>query len=113
MHELGFATELVATLEQLMDQEGITLIREVTLKVGEATGVVPRYLLECWPAAIEDSRLPNCELKIDYVKAKARCRDCGKEYVASLTHGICPECGSDQYDLNSGYEFEVVEIRGK
>lgn len=112
MHELGFATELVATLEQLMDSEHITHIREVTLRVGEATGVIPRYLLECWPAAIEDSRLPDCELKIDYVHAIASCRNCGHQYPASSTHGICPKCNSDEYDLANGYEFEVVEIRG-
>ena len=112
MHELGFATELVATLEELMDSEKIKTIREVTLRVGEATGVIPRYLLECWPAAIEDSRLPNCELKIDYVHAVGTCRDCGEQYVVSSTHGVCPKCKSDQYDLVNGYEFEVVEIHG-
>ena len=113
MHELGYATELVATLEELMDQEGLTLIRSVTLRVGEATGVIPRYLLECWPAAIEDSRIPECELKIDYVRAVARCRDCEEEFIGSSTHGKCPKCGSDQFDLLNGYEFEVVEIHGK
>lgn len=112
MHELGFATELVSTLEDLMDQENLTKISSVTLKVGEATGVVPRFLLECWPAAIEDSRLPDCELKIDYVHAVARCRDCGQEYPASSSHGKCPKCGCEDYELLNGYEFEVVEIHG-
>ena len=112
MHELGYATELVATLEQLMEREHLSVITEVTLTAGEATGIVPKYMYDCWPAAIEGTKLENCLLKVNTIPAWGRCRECEERYVISLTHGHCPKCGSEDYDMETGYEFEVTEIRG-
>ena len=113
MHELGYATELVATLEELMVKEKLTEITEVTLTCGEATGIIPKYMYDCWPAAIEGTKLETCVLKVETVPAWGRCRDCEERYVVSLTHGRCPKCGSEDYDMETGYEFEVTEIRGR
>ena len=110
MHELGYATEIVSTLEDYMKENHLTEITSVTLLIGEATGVVPHYMEECWPAAIEGSALANAKLVIDFRKAQGRCRECDELYVISDTHGKCPKCGSEEYDFQNGYEFEISEI---
>lgn len=113
MHELGYAVELVNTLLDYMDKEKLTEIHSVTLQVGEATGIIPRYMMECWPAAVEGTKLAETKLKIDYVLAKGICRNCDYEYPITLSHGVCPKCGCDEYDMNTGYEFEITEIRAR
>ena len=110
MHELGYATELVATLEELMVKEKLTEITEVTLTCGEATGIIPKYMYDCWPAAIEGTKLEKCLLKVETVPAWGRCRDCEERYVVSLTHGRCPKCGSREKKILGGQQFLIKEI---
>ena len=112
MHELGYAIELIRTLEDVMVQEKLKEIKEVTLTVGEATGIISRFMYECWPAALEDSEtIKNCKLIIKEVRAKGACRNCDEEYIISNYHGKCPKCGSEDYDFLTGYEFEITEIK--
>ncbi len=113
MHELGYAVQIEETLLDLMKDEHLTKIREVTVDVGEATGVVPRFLAECWPAAVDGTPLEGCVLHVNEIKARGECRACEKEFLITETHGVCPHCGADdEYNMLSGYEFEITEIRG-
>ena len=112
MHELGYAIELIRTLEDVMVKEKLKEIKEVTLTVGEATGIVSKFMYDCWPAAIEDSEtIKNCKLVIKEVRAIGTCRNCDHQYVITDHHGKCPKCGSEDYDLQTGYEFEITEIK--
>lgn len=113
MHELGYAVEIVSTLEDYMKKEKLSEIQAVTLTVGEATGIVPHYMMDCWPAATENTKLAKTELRIDFKKAIGQCQKCDEEYVVSKTHGRCPKCGSEDYTMLSGYEFEITEILAK
>ena len=114
MHELGYATELVSTLEEYAKENNLTLISSVTLTVGEATGVIPHFMRECWPAAIEDSPvLKDSELKIDYKLVHGRCHKCENEFIVTEYGGKCPKCGCEAYDMLNGYEFEISEILAK
>lgn len=112
MHELGYAIEIIRTLEDVMKKENLKEIKEVTLTVGEATGIVSRFMYECWPAAIEDSdSIKDCKLVIKEVPAIGACHDCDEEFIVSKFHGKCPKCGGEDYDLLTGYEFEISEIK--
>lgn len=113
MHELGYAVEIVSTLEDYMKENKLTSIKSVTLTVGEATGIVPHYMMDCWPAAIENTPLANAELKIDFKRAIGHCRNCNQEFIISDYHGKCPKCSSEDYDIETGYEFEITEIIAK
>lgn len=114
MHELGYAFEIVKTLEEVIKENNLTSLSLVTVKIGEATALVPRYLKECWPAVIEDNKvLKNSVLNVEFIKAKGHCIDCDNEFIISESNGVCPKCNSDNYNFISGYEFEIIEIRGK
>ena len=113
MHELGYAVEIIRTLEEFMQEQGLTEIHEVTLTVGEATGIVPRFMQECWPAAIEDSDvIHDCKLVIDWIESIGECHQCEKQFPIAKFKRKCPYCGCEDYDTKTGYEFEITEIRG-
>ena len=113
MHELGYAVQIIRTLEDFMKENDLSVISEVTLTVGEATGIVPRFMMECWPAAVEDSELiKECKLKIDYVESIGECHECEKQFPIAKNKRKCPYCGCEDYDTKTGYEFEISEIRG-
>lgn len=111
MHELSLCNEMVHTLEDLMKKERLSRIQEITLEIGEVTGVLPRYMEECWGPASEGTRLEGAKLNIVYLPAKALCKKCGEEYLTSES-SKCPRCGSEEKELQNGFEFEITEIKG-
>ena len=101
---------MVDSLLEYMKENSLKKISSVTLAVGEATGIVPRFMMECWPAAIDNTELSDTKLVIDFKRAVGQCRDCDTEYIVTDYHGKCPKCGSEDYDMENGYEFEITEI---
>ena len=96
-----------------MEENGLTVISEITLTVGEATGIVPRFMMECWPAAVEDSeKIKDCKLKIDFIESIGECHECETQFPIAKNKRVCPKCGCEDYDTITGYEFEISEIRG-
>ncbi len=113
MHELGLCAEMVHTVEGIMENERLNKITKIKVQIGEITGVLPRFMQECWVPACEGSKLEGSELEIDFIPAKAICRKCGEEYHPILSKPICPKCGSTDYDFEEGFEFEIIEISGE
>ena len=110
MHELGFAVEIVHAVEDIMDENKLTKVEKIVLTIGEATGIVPSYMKYCFPAAVDKTRLEGVELEIEFIRAKGRCRNCGEEFVITDHHSKCPKCGSEEFDIITGREFEIKEI---
>ena len=48
MHELGIVFAMIDTLEDVARDNDLTVISRVTLELGEVSGVIPDYLLDCW-----------------------------------------------------------------
>ena len=80
MHELGLCSELYDTLIDFMKTNGLTEVKEVSLKIGEATGVVPEFLLKCWPAVSEKTVLKDMIIKYDFIRVMGRCHNCDNEF---------------------------------
>lgn len=111
MHELGICSEIVKTLKDVMKEENLKEITEITITAGEATGLVPRYIYECWPAVIEGViGLDKSIIKVEMIEVFARCHECENEFLLRNNHGKCPKCQSEDYDLINGYEFEITKI---
>lgn len=108
MHELSYVTHLISTLEDFADKNQIKSILTVSITVGEATMVVPRYLIECYNEAKKESELlKNSQLFIEFKPIKVRCRDCKNEFDEMIR--VCPICGGS-VDIIQGNEFEIEEI---
>ncbi|MBQ9004958.1 MAG: hydrogenase maturation nickel metallochaperone HypA [Atopobiaceae bacterium] len=113
MHELGIVFHMIETLEEVGAQNELTAIRKVTLNLGEVSGVLPDYLLDCWRwAADRSGLLQGAELEIVPIAAVTVCNACGKTY-GTIAHGkICPHCGSPDTVLLCGNEAEIDTIEG-
>jgi hydrogenase nickel incorporation protein HypA/HybF len=113
MHELGIVFYMIETLEEVGAQNDLTSIRRVTLELGEVSGVLPDYLLDCWRwAADRSDLLRGAELDVQQVDAVTVCNACGRTYP-TLEHGkICPHCKSDDTVLLHGLEIEVESVEG-
>ena len=55
MHELGIVFHIIDSLESVGRENQLTQVANVTLEIGEVSGVVDSYLKDCWKWASEKS----------------------------------------------------------
>lgn len=96
MHELGTVFYVIKQVEQLCVENNLSTVGSVTLEIGEVSGIIPKYVQDCWDWAIKDTTyLKNTELKIETLDAVTYCEDCGKTYPTVKYAKTCPYCGSE------------------
>ena len=113
MHELGIVFHMIETLESVGHANELAHISRVTLNLGEVSGVLPDYLLDCWRWAADKSELlTGAELDVVQIDAVTVCNACGKTY-GTIEHGkVCPYCNSPDTVLLQGNEVEIDTIEG-
>ena len=112
MHEVGIINAMLKTLEKVMIQQKLTKVEKIVLHVGELSGVVPRYLLDCFPVAVHKTRFQDTKLELDIVPGMVKCNGCGLEFNGLQQDLTCPTCGNRQ-DLQrlTGNELLIKEIQ--
>lgn len=111
MHELGIVFSIIKTVEQVGEENSLTCVGSVTLQIGEVSGIIPSYLIDCWKWAAAKSELcKGSELKVEQIDAVTYCESCGKTYPTVQYAKICPHCGSDKTYLLTGNEVSIKEI---
>ncbi len=110
MHELGIMIEIIKTVENIAVQNGVTQIDTLVLQIGELAPVVPEYIRQCYPAAVDGTLLQNTKLKIEILPGNGMCRQCNKVFNVLKSGRKCPECGSNRWEPLGGKEFMIKEI---
>ena len=111
MHELGVVFHMIDLLEEVGRENELTSIVRVQLALGEVSGVLPDYLLDCWRwAADRSDLLRGCELSVEEVPAITVCNSCGRTYPTVEYGKICPHCSSPDTVLLQGNEMELESI---
>ena len=110
MHELGICDAILKTVDGIAKEEQLTAVYKVTLEVGMLSGVVPRFLTDCWQAVIDGTEYADTELIIETVPGIASCMDCDEEFRIDLNTMRCPFCGSHSLTPVSGRDMLVKEI---
>ena len=112
MHELTLLFGVADKVGKVAKENGIDHVDAVVLEVGEATLVVPEYLMDGWPVISDEfDVIRGAELIVERVTAVGRCRECGTEYEIVRNEGRCPSCGSRDKDVVQGTEFIIKEVR--
>lgn len=114
MHELGIVMHVAKTLEETAEEQHITKIGSVTLEIGEVSGVMTDYFIDCWNYfKVRYPVLKDSEMKIETTPAVTHCEDCGKDYP-TVQYGIeCPYCKSRNTFLLYGNETFIKEIEAE
>lgn len=110
MHELGVIIEVVKTVENFAQQNNLTKIDKLVLQIGELSSMIPRYIEQCYPAAVDGTIMENTTLEIEILPGNCLCKQCGKIYNLLQNKGGCPECQIKDFELLSGREFMIKEI---
>jgi hydrogenase nickel incorporation protein HypA/HybF len=113
VHELGIVFHMIDTLEEVACQNELTSISRVRLNLGEVSGVLPDYLVDCWNWAVRRTDvLHDAVLDVTPIAAVTVCNDCGRTY-GTIEHGkVCPHCQSPNTVLLRGNEVEIDTVEG-
>ena len=110
MHELSLARGMLDIVRAEQEKSGFTRVLEISLRVGEYSGVVPRCLEEFFPIAAEGTAAEGARLNIEELPARFRCPDCGFEGRPDRERACCPSCGGERIKMISGREFYVENL---
>ena len=110
MHELGLTDALLRMVRDVAAKEQLHHVDKITLEIGELSGVVPRYMLDCWQAVIDGTEYQDTELVIETVPGIASCMDCDEEFRIDVNNFRCPFCGSHNLTPVSGRDMLLKEI---
>jgi len=110
MHELGIIIEVVKTVEDFAKKNGVTKIDKLVLQIGEIATIIPKYVEEVYPCAVDGTFMQDTKLEIEILPANAICKKCNKVFNVVANKNICPACGSDDREIVSGKEFMIKEI---
>ena len=110
MHEMGIADAMVKTIDRIVKQEGAAGVRSVTVEIGDLSGVVPRFLADCWVAVVDGTAYEGVKLHIHPVPGTAQCLDCDTVFVTDVESLRCPHCGGVKLKPLSGQDLTIAEI---
>lgn len=110
MHELGIVIAAVKEVVAFAAENHIPEVSEIVLEIGEGTGVIPDYVRQVYPIAVEDTMLRDTKLIIEVVPGMAMCENCREIYNVIQCEGACPACGSREKEVLSGMDFNIKEI---
>lgn len=114
MHELTLLYGIVQQVERVVKENDLDHIDGVVVDIGEATAVVPEFMLDGYEVVSDDyDFLRGSELIINRIKAIGQCRVCGEEFDIMKYEGKCPDCGSFDKEIISGFDFVIREVRVK
>ncbi len=110
MHELGVVIEVIKTVSSFARNNRLTKIDTIVLQIGELSSMIPKYIEECYPAAVDGTALEETKLKIEVLPANAICKECNYVFNIIKNQSQCPECESKEWGLLCGKEFVIKEV---
>jgi len=111
MHELGVVFYVVRDVKEVALENDVEKVSAVTLQIGEVSGIIHDYLIDCWNwARKKEPIMQDAEMKIEQVAAVTYCENCKKEYETVKYGKTCPFCGSGHTYLLRGNEFLIKDI---
>ena len=112
MHELGIVIEVVKQVEQLAKENDVEKVTELTIEVGEVSGVVKEYFEDAFKWFIKKTEyMKECTLKYITIQGISYCEDCKQTYPTTKYGKECPNCHSPHTYLVSGKEVMIKDIK--
>lgn len=111
MHELSIALSILDLAAEESQRRDAAPVRAIHVRVGEASGVVPRALVSAFDLAKEVSPFPEVRLNVESVPVACYCDVCRQQQpIESIVHWICSKCGAPATNIVQGRELEVFAL---
>lgn len=110
MHELGIVYEVIKVVDGFVKENELSHVDKIVLEIGQLSQAIPRFIEECYPAAVDETDYQDTKLEIEILPANGQCNSCDEVFNIVDHRRICPKCGKDEYTMLSGQEFNIKEV---
>jgi hydrogenase nickel incorporation protein HypA/HybF len=104
------AQEIISFSQKEIRERDFQPLKEIGLKVGELSCIDPESLRFAFDMLKKDTEISQAKLIIEQVNVKAVCQSCGKKFEVNDYIFICPECGSQEVEVNEGEELLITHL---
>ncbi|MBD3405870.1 MAG: hydrogenase maturation nickel metallochaperone HypA [Candidatus Lokiarchaeota archaeon] len=124
LHEFSAACSIVEAAVEGAKGHDITKVTAVNIDLGEFTFLIPEQLAFNFEIASQNTIVEGAELRINPVKGRLECTDCGyegevepdpeiPEQIAMFAPMKCPKCKSSATMITGGKEFVITNIEAE
>ena len=110
MHELSLTQSLVEIAGEHARRAGGTVIRSITVEVGELSGAIPEALEFAFDVCSKGTPAEGAALILRRVAGHGCCTACAAAAPCHELTAVCPACGALAFELDAGTELRVVEL---
>lgn len=110
MHETVLMQNLLAAVDQAIENHHVKRINRVVISVGKLANALPDALSFAFEAMTQNGIMKGAELEIKSVPAVARCDECGCEYQVDGFPIVCQLCKSSSFTIIGGEEVYIESI---
>lgn len=109
MHETAVAQNLVEAIAAESRKRQARPIR-AKMSCGELNAVNDEVVSFAFEAIARGTACEGVELQIEHKPLSARCHACEKVYAVDLSHTRCPDCNSEDFELQPDAPLLLEEI---
>ena len=114
MHEFSLAQDVMQIVLESATEHGLSVISEVRLDVGRASGVHIDAFTFAWEhLRSTDPRTAECKLELNRPAGVGECPSCGFNDEIDDYIRICPACHALGLRITGGTQFMVTGISGE
>jgi hydrogenase nickel incorporation protein HypA/HybF len=110
MHEFSLATEVIKLAESEAEKASAIAILEITIEVGDLSGVEADAFETALGLLSLDSVLDKSTIRIIRTPGKGKCNACDYEFEMNQRMVTCPKCAAVPSEINGGREFRILSI---
>ena len=110
MHELAITESILNIARKAAEEHHVSRIREIRLKLGEYSGVVPSCVQYYFDVISRGTPAEGACLLMERIPLVMRCRGCGWEGTVDKLHIHCHSCGGTDLEMIHGREFYVESL---
>jgi len=112
MHEVSIIQSVIEIVTKQALENKLTKINNVSLRIGELSGVMSESLEFAFDSCIKGTMLEESTLDIEIVSALGECNDCKLEFPIEHFNKLCPSCNKFCTKIIRGYELNINSIEG-
>lgn len=110
MHEMSIALSIIDLATETAKRENVSKVTEIELDIGTMSGVEISALNFAMEIAVVDSILEKSKVKINHIKAKSECLECGHIFSSDAVVSPCPKCKELHTRIIKGKELQVKSL---
>ena len=113
MHELSVISSLFKIIEEVAEENHLTKITTVTLKLGKLQQIVPEMLTFAFETVSQGTKAEGARLNVEYAPITMRCNACQTQFIVEEHLYLCPACKQTDLTMLQGAEILLESLEGE